>query len=65
MGLSPRIKQTMFFFEHLIDKAFKMYNDRGCFVWSDKAEKIKDIYVNRNDWIVEYHRIEIDKFFKL
>ncbi len=64
MGFHPGLDQTIFFFDPLTDKSFQMYDDRGCFVCSDKAEKIRDIYLKHNDWIVEYHRQDIDKYFK-
>lgn len=64
MGFIPNIAQRIFFFDPLTDKAFYMYDDRGCFVWSDNADKIRDIYIKRTDWIVEYHRPEIDEYFK-
>lgn len=64
MGFDPGIDQRIFFFDPSTDKAFQMYDDRGCYVWSDKADKIRDIYINRNDWIVEYHRPEIEEYFK-
>lgn len=41
-----------------------MYDDRGCYVWSDQADKIRDIFIQRNDWIVDYHRAEIEEYFK-
>jgi len=65
MGFYPAIDQTIFFFDPLTDKSFQMYDDRGCFVCSDKAEKIRDIYIKRNKWIVDYHRQEIDEYFKI
>jgi hypothetical protein len=64
MGFDPGIDQRIFFFDPFTDKAFHMYDDRGCFVWSDKADKIRDIYIKRNDWIVEYHRPVIEEYFK-
>jgi len=64
MGFEPGIDRRIFFFDPLTDKAFQMYDDRGCYVWSDKADKIRDIYIKRNDWIVEYHRQEIEEYFK-
>lgn len=63
MGFDPGIDQTIFFFDPSSDKAFQMYDDRGCYVWSDNADKIRDLYIKRNDWIVDYHRPEIDKYF--
>jgi uncharacterized protein DUF3885 len=64
MGFDPGIDQRIFFFDPLTDKGFQMYDDRGCYVWSDNADKIRDIYIKRNDWIVDYHRPEIDEYFK-
>ena len=64
MGFDPTIDQRIFFFDPLTDKGFQMYDDRGCYVWSDKADKIRDIYIKRNDWIVEYHRPEIEEYFR-
>ena len=64
MGLKPGIDQRIFFFVPLTDKAFHMYDDRRCYISSDEAKKIKDIYIKRNEWIIEYHRPEIDKYFK-
>ncbi len=64
MGFDPAIDQRVFFFDPLTDKGFQMYDDRGCYVWSDKADKIRDIYIKRNNWIVEYHRPEIENYFE-
>jgi hypothetical protein len=64
MGFDPGINQRIFFFDPTTDRAFQMYDDRGCYVWSDKADKIRYIYIKRNDWIVEYHRPEIEEYFK-
>ena len=63
MGFDPGIDQRVFFFDPLTDKGFHMYDDRGCFVWSDKANKIRDIYTKRSEWIVDYYRQEIDEYF--
>ncbi len=64
MGFDPGIDQRIFFFDPKTDRAFQMYDDRGCCVWSDKSDKIRDIYIKSNDWIVEYHRPQIEEYFK-
>jgi len=64
IGFEPGIDQTIFFFDLLADKAFHMYDDRGCIIWSDTADKIRDIYIKRNQWIVDNYRPEIEKYFK-
>jgi hypothetical protein len=43
MGFDPAINQKIFFFDPTTDRAFQMYDDRGCYVWSDKADKIKGL----------------------
>ncbi|MET4080101.1 hypothetical protein ABIB40_000041 [Pedobacter sp. UYP30] len=64
MGFEPIVDQKIFFFDSLTDKSFQMYDDRGCKIFSDKADKIREIYLKRNEWIVDYHRAEIDEYFK-
>lgn len=64
MGLEPSICQDIYFLDPISDRGMYMYDERGCYVWSNKAEKIKYLYNKRNEWIVEYHRPEIDKYFK-
>ncbi len=63
MGLEPSICQDIYFLDPIADKGMYMYDDRGCYIWSYKAEKIKYLYDKRNEWIVDYHRPEIDKYF--
>ena len=63
MGFTPGIDQRVFFFDPLTDKAFHMYDDRGCYVWSNDAGKIRDIFLKRNNWIVACHRPAIEKHF--
>ena len=64
MGFEPKIPQQIYFFDSSTDKGFYMYDDRGCFVWADNSEKIRNIYLKFNDWIVDYHRPEIDPYFE-
>jgi hypothetical protein len=63
MGFEPTVCQNIYFLDPTTDRGFYMYDDRGCYVWSNKAEKIKYLYEKRNSWIVNYHRPEIDKYF--
>ena len=65
MGYDPSICQDVYFLDPITDRAFYMYDDRGCYVWSDKAEKIKYLYDKHNNWIVDFHRPEIDKYFAI
>jgi len=64
MGFEPAISQRIIFVDPVTDKAFLMYDDRGCYVWSNKADKIRTMYIKYNDWIVPYHKPEIDEYFK-
>ncbi len=63
MGFDFGIEQRIFFFDPSTDNAFQMYDDRGCYVWSNNSDNIRDLYVKRNDWIVEDNRPEIEKYF--
>jgi len=64
MGFEPSLDQYILFLDSTTDKAFQMYDDRGCYVWSDTADKIRQLYLHRNEWIVGYHRSEIDEYFR-
>lgn len=57
MGFDPAVEQNILFFDTVNNVAFEMYDDRGCFVWSNLASNIKDIFIRRNNWIVEHHKI--------
>ncbi len=63
MGYSPSVDQSLFFFSPSTQRAFYMYDDRGCSIWSDAVAKIRDIFFQRNDWIVDYHRTQIEEQF--
>ena len=63
-GVFPKIYQTVLFIVPNRDLVFYMYDDRGCQVFSDEAEKLRWLYEKYNDWIVDYHRAEIDAFFQ-
>ncbi|MCU0341412.1 MAG: DUF3885 domain-containing protein [Spirosomaceae bacterium] len=41
MGKQPCIPQEVYFFQDNSDKAFRMYDDRGCYVWANEPNKIK------------------------
>lgn len=63
MGFDPGIDQSIFFFDRISNKAFQMYDDRGCYVWSNKADSIRNIYKRRNEWIVDDERTELEQLF--
>jgi len=65
MGFSPKVPQQVFIFDPITNNGFYMYDDRGCYVWGDNADKIRNIYESLNHWIVDYHRSEIDEYFKV
>lgn len=63
MGFDPKIPQTVMVFDTNSSIGFYMYDDRGCYVWSNNAESIKPIYEALKDWIVDFDRETIDNFF--
>ena len=62
-GREPSIGQQVVFISMQKDIAFHMYDDRGCIVYSDSAEKIRHLYDDYNDWLVEYWREKINSIF--
>lgn len=64
MGFEPSLDERIFFIDSRDNRLFHMYDDRGCFVESNTADNIRDLYLKRNEWIVNYHRAEIDGYFE-
>ena len=62
MGFDPGINQTIFFIDPVTNNGFKMYDDRGCFVWSNQAENIISPYINLNKWVSEFNTTDIREF---
>lgn len=63
-GLEPVIGQSVYFFDPVNHTGFHMYDDRGFFIWSDSAEKLRTIYNIYNNWIPGYAKEDIDELFK-
>ena len=40
-----------------------LYDDRGLDIAANDKQKLKDIYIKFNDWILDYHRERIYKMF--
>ena len=43
MGLNPGIDQRVYFIDPQANIGYHMYDDRGCIVWSNNQDKIKNI----------------------
>ena len=63
MGFKPKLDETIFFIGTRTSRIFYMYDDRGCLIESNALDSIRELYIGRNEWIVDYHRPEIDKQF--
>jgi hypothetical protein len=64
MGFEPAIPQNIYFYSISKRIGFRIYDDRGCDIWSDNKENLKPIYESLNRWILDYDRPEIDSYFK-
>ena len=64
MGFQPCTPQDVTFFSPKTTNGFRIYDDRGCDIWSTDRENLRPIYYNLNDWILDYNRQEIDLIFK-
>lgn len=63
-GREPSIGQQVYFIDTNKDIVFNMYDDRGCIVFSKAKERLKQLYVNYNDWLVDYWREYFHNLFK-
>nr|WP_232726132.1 DUF3885 domain-containing protein [Bacillus sp. FJAT-42315] len=43
---------------------YHLYDDRGCDVIASNKENLRPLYEERNAWILDYDREQIDKLFK-
>lgn len=43
---------------------YHLYDDRGCDIIASNKEDLHSLYEERNDWILDYDREQIDKLFK-
>jgi hypothetical protein len=64
MGFEPSITQDIYFYSVINKIGFRIYDDRGCDVWSNDKEKLRPIYKKLNKWILDYNRPEIEEFLK-
>lgn len=64
MGFSPTIHQLVYFFQPKSKKWFWMYDDRGCLMFSNRTDDLKENLVKFDNWIVENQRNEMEKQFK-
>lgn len=64
MGMEPAINDSVYFFAENQSLMFYMYDDRGCLIFADEPDKIRNIYERYNSWIVDYWRKDIDEIFE-
>ncbi len=64
MGFEPAIPQDIYYYSITNEIGFRIYDDRGCDIWSNDKEKLRPIYKSLNEWILDYNRPEIDEYFK-
>lgn len=52
-GREPCINESVYFVSARRILAFYMYDDRGCLVFADNAEKLRPLYQKRRSWLVD------------
>ena len=62
-GREPAIGQQVVFLSMEKDLLFQMYDDRGCLVYSDSPDKIRYLYEDFSEWLVEGWRERFDAMF--
>ena len=63
MGERPSIPQDCTFYSFKNKIGFRMYDDRGCDIWSSSIENLRGIYNIFGGWILNCNRSEIDTMF--
>jgi hypothetical protein len=63
--ISPYVTQLIYFIEPKEEIIFYMYDDRGCLIHSNKAEKISHLLLKYNSWIVDFDRKKINEIFNV
>lgn len=64
MGIKPSISYRTYFINTNNDTIFHIYDDRGCDLLANSPDKIRNIYEEYNDWLLDYDREGIDAAFK-
>lgn len=59
----PSIGQSVYFIDTKENIIFHMYDDRGCVIYSKTKEKLKHLYDDFNEWLVDYWREYFDDIF--
>lgn len=62
-GRKPSIGQQVYFINIKKGIVFYMYDDRGCVIFSKTKERLQHMYVNFNNWLVDYWRAYFDSLF--
>ena len=64
MGEVPSIPQDVTFYSIDNGIGYRMYDDRGCDMWSDDIKNLQYIYEVRQNWVLNCNRAAIDKMFQ-
>ena len=57
------IHQDVAFYLGENETGFRIYDDRGCDVWSNNRRVLYPLYRKYKNWILDYNREQMDKIF--
>ncbi|WP_110114255.1 DUF3885 domain-containing protein [Bacillus sp. CGMCC 1.16541] len=60
----PRNGIDIYFVNVTKKMIYHLYDDRGCDVIASNKEDLRSLYEQRNEWILDYDREQIDRIFK-
>lgn len=60
----PRNGIDIYFINVTRKMIYHLYDDRGCDVIASKKDDLRSLYEERNSWILDYDREQIDQLFK-
>ncbi|MDP4196985.1 MAG: DUF3885 domain-containing protein [Bacteroidota bacterium] len=53
-GKYPRIYETIYFINKASNIIYYLYDDRGCLIYSDGPDRLKELYNELKGWIVDH-----------
>lgn len=63
MGKSPIITQDIYIYDVTENVGFRIYDDRGCHIWSSEKNKLKEVYQKFKNWIVDNEKTQCEKIY--
>ncbi|MBD8038813.1 DUF3885 domain-containing protein [Solibacillus sp. A46] len=64
LGMKPNIPHRVYILNKRTQTIFHVYDDRGCDILGSNVEKLRPLYEQYNDWILDYDREAITRMLE-